>query len=153
MTPDVRVRDYEPADREACLAVFDTNVPTYFVPEEREQFAAYLDDLSGPYLVLEDLDGLVVACGGWAVERGSDTADLCWGMVRQDLHRGGLGRRLTEERLEAVRARTAAEAVTLATSQHTTGFYERLGFVVVAVEKDGFAPGLDRCDMELRLER
>lgn len=147
----MRVRDYTTADRSACLAVFDSNVPRYFVPVEREQFAAFLDALPGPYLVVEDEAGHVLGCGGYAVTPGTTTADLCWGMVRLERHGTGLGQLLLDARLERVRADAAVEAVALNTSQHTRGFYERLGFRTERVIPDGFAPGLDRCDMRLLL--
>lgn len=147
----VRVRPYDAKDRETCLSVFESNLPRFFVETERADFAAYLDDLSGPYLVLEDADGRVVACGGWAVAAGGDTADLCWGMVRSELHGQGLGRLLTEARIHAVRAVGDVEVVALETSQHTTGFYERLGFTLRDVEEDQYAPGLHRCRMHMSL--
>lgn len=144
------LRKYSPDDREACLAVFDSNVPKFFVSRERAEFAAFLDDLPGPYFVLEDESG-VVAAGGYAVNPGSATADLCWDMVRGDLHGSGFGRRLAEARLERIRREESVGAVTLCTSQHTRGFYARLGFVTMEVEPDGFFPGLDRYDMRLEI--
>ena len=149
----VRARPYTAADRSACLAVFDSNVPDFFTRAERAELEAFLDDLPGPYLVLEAPDGDVVGCGGWAVEPLTDRADLCWGMVRRDLHGRGLGRRLAELRIAAVREAGAASVVALSTSHHTKGFYERLGFETVRVVEDGFAPGLHRCDMLLELDR
>lgn len=147
----MRVRDYTTADRDACLAVFDSNVPAYFVPPEREQFAAFLDALPGPYLVVEDEDGTVLGCGGYVVAPGTTTADLCWGMVRMERHGTGLGRLLFDARLARVRADAGVQAVALNTSQHTAGFYERRGFRTELVTPDGYAPGLDRCDMRLVL--
>lgn len=146
------VRDFTPADREGCLAVFDSNVPAFFVPEEREAFEAFLSDLPGPYLVLEDEGGRVVACGGYAAEPGSGTVDLCWGMVRRVAQGSGLGRRLTEARMARIRRDRSARRVAVRTSQRTRGFYERLGFETVRVVPDGFAPGLDRCEMRLEIE-
>jgi ribosomal protein S18 acetylase RimI-like enzyme len=147
----MRVRDYTAADRPACLAVFDSNVPHFFVPPEREEFAAFLDDLPGPYLVVEDETGVIVGCGGYAVTPGTAVADLCWGMVDRARHGTGLGRVLLDARMERVRHDPAVDAVALNTSQHTRGFYERRGFVIERVEIDGYAPGLDRCDMRLVL--
>ncbi|MFW6200941.1 MAG: GNAT family N-acetyltransferase [Gemmatimonadota bacterium] len=147
----MHARDYAPADRAACVAVFESNVPEFFVPAEREEFEAFLDDLPGPYLVLEDATGRVVACGGYAVGSGTATADLCWGMVLHELQGTGLGRRLTEARLARIRREGVARAVALRTSQQTRGFYERLGFVTERVAPDGVAPGLDLCEMRLAL--
>ena len=145
----MRVREYTAADREGCLAVFDSNVPAFFVTEEREAFAEFLDALPGPYLVVEDEAGVIVGCGGYAVVPETRTADLCWGMVARRLHGTGLGRLLLDARLAGIRADPGADAVALNTSQHTRGFYERRGFVTWRVVPDGFAPGLDRCDMRL----
>jgi ribosomal protein S18 acetylase RimI-like enzyme len=146
-----RTRNYTPADLDGCLAVFDTNVPEYFTQPERAEFAAFLNDLPGPYLVVEDGAGSVVGCGGYAIEPGTATADLCWAMVRRELHGTGLGRLLTEERLTRIGRDARIRAVALRTSQLTVGFYERRGFVLERVIPDGIAPGLDRCEMRLRL--
>lgn len=146
------MRDYRPEDLQGCLAVFDTNVPAYFRPHEREEFEAFLQALPGPYLVLENEAGQVVGCGGYAVVAEDGRADLCWGMIRADQQRGGLGRRLTEARLRSAAADPAVRTVAINTSQHTVGFYERLGFRTVEVVPDGYAPGLDRCEMRWDVE-
>jgi GNAT superfamily N-acetyltransferase len=147
----MNIRDYTPADRAACLALFDSNVPDFFVEEERAGFAEFLDDLPGPYLVIVDEAGAVVGCGGHAVTPGTRCTYLCWGMVRRDLHGTGLGRLLFDARLDAIRADPGVDEVALDTSQHTRGFYEKRGFVTESVLRDGYAPGLDRCDMRLTL--
>lgn len=151
----MHVRDYTPADRDACLAVFDSNIPTYFLPHEREEFATFLDTpLPGPYLVLVDEEGAVAGCGGYAMQPGTRDAVLCWGMVDRARHGTGLGRLLLDARLARVRAdRLTSDiaSVELHTSQHTRGFYERRGFVLEEVRPDGYGPGLDRCDMRLVL--
>jgi ribosomal protein S18 acetylase RimI-like enzyme len=143
-------RPYVAADRAACLALFDSNAPRFFDPSERAGFEQFLDEMRWPYQVIER-EGRVVACGGHAVEPDGRTVSLCWGMVEQGLHGQGLGRRLTEARLAAARAEPGVTAVRLDTGQHTTGFYERFGFVIERVVRDGYAPGSDRFDMRLDL--
>jgi ribosomal protein S18 acetylase RimI-like enzyme len=143
-------RPYVAADRAACLALFDSNAPRFFDPSERAGFEQFLDEMRWPYQVIER-EGRVVACGGHAVEPDGRTVSLCWGMVEQGLHGQGLGRRLTEARLAAARAEPGVTAVRLDTGQHTTGFYERFGFVIERVVSDGYAPGSDRFDMRLDL--
>lgn len=141
----MRFRPYAPADRDACLALFDGNVPRYFDPDERAGFAAFLDALPGPFLVADD-GGRVVACGGWAVEADTGDVALCWGIVDAARHREGIGDRLTRARLRDALA-GAPRAVVIRTSQHTQGFYERLGFAVARVVPDGHAPGIDFVEM------
>ncbi|HYC74862.1 GNAT family N-acetyltransferase [Brevundimonas sp.] len=146
------VRPYETRDREACLALFDGNCPRFFDASERSDYEAFLDGLDGPYQVIER-DGRAVACGGHAVEPDGRTVSLCWGMVEAGLHGTGIGTALTRARLAAARATAGADTVRLETSQHTRGFYERFGFEVVTVRKDGFAPGIDACEMRLRINQ
>jgi len=141
-------RPYDTADREACLALFDSNTPRFFDPSERADFERFLDEMRWPYQVIAR-DGRVVACGGHAMEADGKTVAMCWGMVEQGLHGQGLGRRLTEARLAAARAEPGATGARLNTGTLTTGFYERFGFVVERVVKDGYAPGSDQHDMTL----
>ena len=145
------VRDYLPADRAACLAVFDSNVGGSFLMSERADFEKFLDTLPGPYLVVEEND-VIIACGGYAPNIDApDTADLCWGMVRLDLQRTGIGKLLVDARLNRIRAKAAFSSVFLKTSHETSRFYERFGFVTQQVVANGIAEGLDRYDMKLTL--
>ena len=148
---EATARQYTPADLEACLEVFDTNVPRFFRAEERHGFATFLQNRPGPYYVVVDAFGSVLGCGGYAVRLGAGVADLCWGMVRRDRHGLGLGRMLAQLRVNEIRRESGVAAIALNTSQHTTAFYEALGFRTTRVERDGYAPGLDRHEMVLDL--
>ncbi|HYC99025.1 GNAT family N-acetyltransferase [Brevundimonas sp.] len=145
-------RPYETRDREACLALFDGNCPRFFDASERAGYEAFLDGRDGPYQVIER-DGRIVACGGHTMESDGRTVSLCWGMVEAGLHGAGLGTGLTRARLASARAAPGARTVRLETSQHTRGFYERFGFEAVRVRPDGFAPGIDACEMRLEMDQ
>lgn len=145
----IRVRDFRLEDLEGCLRVFDSNVPRFFRDHEREEFETFLKALPGPYSVLETREGELVGCGGYAVVPQDQRADLCWGMVRADLHGRGLGRLLTETRLRGAAANPLVRTIAIHTSQHTRGFYEGMGFRMVELLPDGYAPGLHRCEMRL----
>ena len=67
-------RQYTNADREACLAIFDSNAGRYFSPVDQEDFAAFLDAPPGFFGVLLDDTGSVVGCGGIGVRPGTDCA-------------------------------------------------------------------------------
>ncbi|MBP2474766.1 ribosomal protein S18 acetylase RimI-like enzyme [Crossiella equi] len=147
----MRLTEYSRDDRDDCLRLFDTNVPLYFAPGERAEFARFLDRLPGPYLVGR-INGALVAAGGHAPARDRPGVwTLCWGMVERRRHKQGLGRALLEARLRLVAADPDAVAVVLSTSQHSTGFFEHLGFRVEKIVPQGFAADIDQYD--LRLDR
>ena len=152
MTPepdDIAIRSWLSEDMPACLAIFDSNVPRFFAPAEREAFETQLRTMdAATYLVLMS-NGRVVACGGVTVE--AHRAVLSWGMVDRTAHGQGLGRTLTEARLAIARRLPDITEIALATSQHTRAYYERFGFTAEAITPDGFGEGLDRCDMILKL--
>ena len=145
------VQPYAAGALDACLDIFESNVPEFFRRDERAEYVAFLENLPGPYFMVLDASGAVVGCGGYAIGGGSGTGDLCWGMVRRDRQGTGVGRALTELRIDRIREDDRVNTIALSTSQHTSGFYEHLGFRTVRVKPDGYAAGLDRIDMRLEL--
>jgi hypothetical protein len=85
----MNLRLYRPTDASACLSIFDSNVPTYFAPEERSDFERFLREqaMDCAFQVIER-DGSIMACGGLS-RRGDGSAGFCWGMVERALHRQG----------------------------------------------------------------
>lgn len=144
-------RDYQPGDRAACLAIFAANTPEWFAPHEREQFEAFLDNGPGTYFVMIDATGNVAGSGGIEVEEDRRTAWLTWGMVDPARHRQGLGRLQLEHRLELLRGNARVDRVCIDTSNKTAPFFERYGFVAQRIIPDGYAKGLHRHEMTLRL--
>ncbi|HFK2918945.1 TPA: GNAT family N-acetyltransferase [Stenotrophomonas maltophilia] len=144
-------RLYHPADASACLSIFDSNVPTYFAPEERSDFERFLREQATDcaFQVIER-DGSIVACGGLS-RYGDGRAGFCWGMVQRALHRQGLGRELALARLRQAEADPSIKRITLSTSQHSQGFYAGLGFQLTRVIGDGHGAGIDAVEMERRV--
>lgn len=136
-------------DIDAILAIFRSNIPKYFGPAEEQGLREFLNEYSDDYYILE-VDGEVVASGGIALN-GDNTVSLCWGMVRADQLGTGLGKKLTEFRIEKAREKFGCLPLVISTSQHTEAFYQKFGFVTTEHVPDGFGPGIDACHM--RLER
>jgi len=150
MSQALTFRPYTPAEREACVAVCRSVVPTYVAPQEVEDFERFLDTLEVygcRYGVVCRGEGPVIAVGGLGVE--GEVATLCWGLVHTDHHKTGVGRWMLETRLGWAREDPKVTRVELCTTQHTYGFFARFGFEVDRTQKDHFAPGLDRYDMVL----
>jgi N-acetylglutamate synthase-like GNAT family acetyltransferase len=148
----VLVRPYRAIDREACLRVLDTNVPEYFLATDRAEVGTFLDTVDAKgirYLVIEDA-GAIVACGGVAVSEAKD-ARMCWGMVRRDLHRRGLGTILLAARL-VEGAKMGATTGSLDTVPQVEAFYSKMGFSLVGSTKDHYAPGWHKQDYVITLD-
>jgi N-acetylglutamate synthase-like GNAT family acetyltransferase len=133
----MEVRKYAPTDRDACLVLFDSNTPDFFLPHERADFEAWLDGNPENYVVLEH-EGAVVACGGYALpSAGSTDARLTWGIVGRTWQRQGLGRFLLMYRMREI-GKTAGtiQTVSLETTPQSAPFFASQGFHTVHVTKD-----------------
>jgi hypothetical protein len=144
----LHLRRYRPADRAACLRLFEGNIPGSFLPYEIPVFLEFLDCFPGPYLVVE-AGGALVACGGLAEH--AEHITLCWGLVGRDSQRQGIGRFLLQARLALAVCIPGARQVHLNTSQHTAPFFASAGFQTQRVTLNSYAAGLHRHDMVLRL--
>lgn len=152
----MKLRDYRPNDKAACLAIFDSNIPQFFARHERLEFDAFLNAPLCTYFVIEadnaPFPAPIIGCGGYHYDPETSKAILCWGMVARAHHKTGVGKALLVGRLMKLCAESDGAAVLrLNTSQHTYGFFEKFGFVVTRIVEHGFAPGLHEYDMELRM--
>ena len=149
MSNEVNLRPYSADDLDAVVAVFRSNIPKYFTPAEEPGLYEFLDGYAEDYYVVE-IDGDVVGSGGVAWnDLEKPTVSLCWGMVRRDHLGTGLGKKLTKFRIKYAREKYGDVPLTIGTSQHTQGFYEKFGFRLVEHTADGFGPGIDACKMRL----
>jgi len=149
----MKLCEYTPADEQDCLAIFDSNTPAFFVPQECETFQGFLRGLAAPYayFVVRDESGTVVACGGIKLELSNRVAKLRWDMVTGVLHGRKIGTFLTSSRLALIRQSVEIQTVRLHTSQYSYKFYEKMGFDTLHITPDGIVPGMDEYAMELML--
>lgn len=137
-----RVRRFTAADRSACLANFDSNVPQYLHAAEPPEFAAslaHVDRAWGSYLGILD-HGQPVTCGGVSLSADPAEARLCWGLVHRADHGRGLGTALMQARLTLALSMPDVQAVGNATCQHSKGFFASFGFRLTGQTPDLFDP-------------
>lgn len=144
----MRTRPYTQDDTEAVIAIFRSNIPKYFTPEEEPGLRNFLDDERGEHYCVFEVDGEIVGAGGIALNE-DDTVSLCWGMVSNDRIGTGLGKQMTQFRIDLADEKFPGLPLVISTSQHTEGFYECFGFRTTELIKDGFGPGIDNCKMRL----
>lgn len=146
---DMRCRHYRPSDRNAVMAIFDSNVPDAFQPSEREAFAQFLANPNSFFLVLEDHAGTVIGCGGFSREGQDNSLNLCWGAVGKRWQRRGAGRFLMRARLSLAASMSDIENVTMSAPAHTAPVWEQDGFETLRVEENGIMPGIHKAEMRL----
>lgn len=152
------IRKYNPSDRNACMEVFESNVPKYFTEEETGEFERFLIRLEDttvtdnpPYYILE-LDDKLIGCGGFGEKDGIDgTASITfvWGMIHITYHKRGFGEQLLTFRLTEIKKQFPDRNVILDTTQFSFSFFEKYGFKTVKITENSYGEGMHRYDMIL----
>ena len=145
-------RPYHPSDKEACLHIFESNTPQYFLSNEKEIFSQYLNNHAEGYLVIEDAEGKIAACGGYVIGLDGGAASLCWGMVHRESHGKGLGRYLLSNRLTILAEIPKMKLIRMDTSQKSMEFFMKWGFKTYRITQNHYGPGLHRHEMYLILD-
>ncbi|HWI87197.1 MAG TPA: GNAT family N-acetyltransferase [Sphingomonas sp.] len=139
---------YTPPHRAACLALFDANCPRFFAPNERADYAGFLEGAVSDYWVLLEGDEAVAAFG-LISPRTPERLSLTWIMVQPRRQGTGLGRAI----MMAIRVRAgAARVIDIAASHLSAPFFARFGARDTGRIADGWGPGMHRVDMELWLD-
>ena len=152
----MNIRSYLPSDRAACIALFKSNMPKFFDPVELPLYEGWLDALDKGEKVFDDnraehyfvaeKDGKIVACGGLCIRAEKDFASMAWGVVDNSLHRQGIGREFLEFRIKTVEELYPGFELELDTTQHSYTFFEKMGFRVIKITANSYAPGMHRYD-------
>ena len=144
------LRPYEPRDRASCLGVFDSLTPTLLDPSSLPLFESWLGQAADPYFVMEHEDS-VVGCGGYSLSSDKSIATLRWGMVCHGSQKIGLGRFLLMYRIREIGKEGMVGVVFAHSPRPSVGFFEKQGFRVNGIEKDAYAPGVDRIELIKKL--
>lgn len=135
---------YTAALKNICEHIFLSNCPKYFAAFELPEFLEWLEKKdSEPYYIYK-LNNRAVACSGIYVSHVDKEAGMAWGMVHNEHHGKGIGTEMTKLRILEIQNTYPSYAIRLKTTQHTFKFYEKMGFKVTRIDKDGFEAGMDR---------
>jgi GNAT superfamily N-acetyltransferase len=146
MMSELDFREYQPADRDACLALFDANCPAFFAANERGDYADFLATAAGRYnLCLIDHD----VVGAYGVEpHPSGGLALRWILLSPNVHGHGIGSRIMARVLDTLRSNPVPR-LHIAASHKSAPFFAKFGARELATVVDGFGPAMHRVDMIL----
>jgi len=125
--------------------------PTYFAPNEAEDFVEYLTKHIEDYFVIVD-EHLVVGCGGINYFPDKKLARLSWDMIHPNMQGKGLGEILVHFRIEHIKAHQLYDTIEVRTSQHAESFYRRFGFHTVKTAPNFWAKDLHLVQMKLNIK-
>jgi N-acetylglutamate synthase-like GNAT family acetyltransferase len=129
------IRAYTPKDKPQIIELLRLNTPKYFDPSEASDLEDYLENKLEDYFVFEEHSKLIGA-GGINYFPEEKTARISWDMVDPNSHGLGIGKKLTQYRLQQLRGNPEVELIIVRTTQHVYKFYEKMGFELDKVEKD-----------------
>ena len=149
MKEEVKVRAYQPGDKQVVLHLLKLNTPGYFAPEEEKDLVHYLDHEIEQYFVVE-VNKEVVGCGGINLADNKTTGKISWDIMHPGFQGKGLGTLLLHHRIDVLKKTKGIKKITVRTSQVAYRFYEKSGFVLTGKVKDYWAEGFDLYGMEYR---
>ena len=146
----MNIRKYKETDKEAIVHLLKLNTPEFFDPTEEEDLRKYLMEEVEEYFVVEE-DNEIIGAGGINYFPQERTARLSWDFVHPYSQGEGIGKKLSEHRIQILKQRKDVDFIVVRTTQLTYGFYEKMGFKLKKVEKDFWALDLDLYYMILKV--
>jgi GNAT superfamily N-acetyltransferase/diadenosine tetraphosphate (Ap4A) HIT family hydrolase len=140
---------YEARQRDRCLALFDQNCPEFFAPNERAEYAAFLDAEPRGYMVVTDGD-VVLGAFGLTDTGNPRRRRVSWILVAASAKGRGIGAAMMRDAVGRTRAANAS-VIEIAASHLSAPFFAKFGARVIRRTDDGWGPGMHRLDMELRV--
>lgn len=142
------IRKYTDTDKSKLIQLLRQNIPEYFAPSEEIDFEEYLENETEDYFVYEE-DSEIMGAGGINYFTNEKTARISWDMIDPKHQGKGIGKKLTQYRMNHLNHKPDIERITVRTSQLAYQFYEKMGFELEKTEKDFWAKGFDLYQMKM----
>lgn len=142
------IRPYKISDKSKVIELFRQNTPEYFDPSEEKDLESYLDNEIEDYFVFEERSEIIGA-GGINYFPENKTARMSWDIIAKNSQGQGIGKKLTQYRIQHLNANSNAELIIVRTTQLAYKFYEKMGFELDKIEKDFWAKNFDLYQMQM----
>ena len=143
------IRKYTTKDKSRVLELFRLNTPNYFDASEEADFIKYLDHEVEDYFVYEQ-NSKILGAGGINYFLEEKSARISWDMVDSKSQGKGIGKKLTQHRINHLKGNPKIEIIRVRTSQHAYKFYEKMGFELEKIEKEYWAKNFDLYLMQMK---
>lgn len=143
------IRAYTNKDKSKVIDLLRQNTPEYFDASEENNFEKYLDHEVEHYFVYEH-QSEIIGAGGINYFPEEKLARISWDMIHPKWQGKGIGRELTQYRINHLNANPTIELIVVRTTQFGYKFYEKMGFELEKVEKDFWAKNFDLYHMQMK---
>lgn len=140
------IRPFFPSDTQSVINLLRLNTPVSFDKSEEKELISYLENEIEDYFVAE-INQQIVGAGGINIH--SDLARISWDIIHPDFQGKGIGRLLTQYRIDLIKRNPIIKFIEVRTSQLAYRFYEKMGFKLESITKDYWAKGYDLYSMKL----
>ncbi|SEA20432.1 GNAT family N-acetyltransferase [Psychroflexus halocasei] len=145
------IRKYLNSDKPKIIELLRKNTPQYFDSSEEKDFEYYLDNEIEDYFVCE-VNSEIIGAGGINYFTEQNLARISWDMIDPNSQGNGIGKKLTQYRINHLKEKENIELIVVRTTQLVCKFYEKMGFELEKVEKDFWAKGFDLYQMEMNIK-
>ena len=145
------IREYKRSDKPEILGLLRKNTPEYFAPAEEKDFENYLDHEVEDYFVYEK-NSKIKGAGGVNYFAKEKLARISWDIIDPSSQGYGIGRELTQYRINHLKEKGNIELIVVRTTQLVYKFYEKMGFELENTEKDFWAKGFDLYQMKMNIK-
>jgi len=143
------IREYSNKDKTKIIELLRKNTPEYFDTSEENDFKNYLENEVEDYFVYEE-NSEIIGAGGINYFTEQKLARISWDMIHPKFHGNGIGKKLTEYRINHLNRNSQIESIIVRTTQLVFKFYEKMGFELEKVEKDFWAKDFDLYQMKMK---
>lgn len=149
MTNLMTIREYELKDKNEVINLIRLNTPFFFATEEEKELEEYLETKRELYYVVI-YNEKIVGCGGINFSDNHNTGIISWDIFHPNYQGKSFGSKLLNYRLDKLKSINGIHKITVRTSQVVYKFYEKHGFELLNIKKDGWAKGFDIYSMEYK---
>ena len=142
------IREYLRTDKPKIIELLRKNTPEYFDSSEENDFENYLENEVEDYFVYER-NSEIIGAGGINYFTEQKIARISWDMIDPNSQGNGIGKELTQYRINHINRNSKIERIIVRTTQLVYKFYEKMGFELEKVEKDFWAKNYDLYQMKM----
>ena len=142
------IREYLRTDKPKIIELLRKNTPEYFDSSEENDFENYLENEVEDYFVYER-NSEIIGAGGVNYFTEQKIARISWDMIDPNSQGNGIGKELTQYRINHINRNSKIERIIVRTTQLVYKFYEKMGFELEKVEKDFWAKNYDLYQMKM----